>query len=51
MQLPEPYFMKKDEWYYFDPDAFRYKLTKKAPPEAIKSYEDFYQKFEGVDEE
>lgn len=39
----EPYFMENKEWYYFDESDFMYKLTKKAPPEAVQSYDDFYK--------
>lgn len=42
MFQPKPYFMENKEWYYFDEEEFCYKLTDKAPPEAIKSYDDFY---------
>ena len=30
MTVPEPYFMKNEEWYYFDEEEFLYKLTDKA---------------------
>lgn len=39
----EPYFMKNKDWYYFDKGEWCYKLTKKAPLKAKKSYEDFYK--------
>ena len=39
----EPYFMKDSSWYYFDEKEFRYKLTDKAPNEAIVSYKEFYE--------
>jgi hypothetical protein len=40
--------MKNKEWYYFDPaDSEKgIKLTDKAPPEAVKSYEKFYAESE-----
>ena len=38
--LKLPYFMKKDDWYYFGDDD-KYHLTEKAPPKAVKSYEKF----------
>lgn len=46
MYQSKPYFMKNSEWYYYDPnDGERgYKLTPQAPPEAIKSYNEFYAK-------
>lgn len=38
-----PYFMTNEEWYVIDPedDECAYKLTDKAPQEAIDSYNDF----------
>ena len=43
MILEEPYYMTNEEWYYFDEKESRYKLTDKAPPEAIKSYEEYQE--------
>jgi hypothetical protein len=37
-----PYFMTNKEWYYYDEVEEMFKLTDKAPPEAVKSYEEFY---------
>lgn len=37
-----PYFMTNEEWYYYDEVEEMFKLTDKAPPEAVKSYEEFY---------
>ena len=37
-----PYFMKNKEWYYYDEKEEKYKLTDKAPKEAIESYKEFY---------
>ena len=42
MRARAPYFMKNQEWYYFDEENFCYKLTDKAPPDAVKSYNEFY---------
>lgn len=39
----EPYFLSNKEWYYFDEREFCYKLTDKAPNEAVKSYNEFYK--------
>ena len=39
----EPYFLNNKEWYYFDEREFCYKLTDKAPKEAIKSYKEFHR--------
>ena len=41
-----PYFLTNESWYYHDEDEMRYKLTDKAPEEAIKSYIDFYSDIE-----
>ena len=38
----EPYFMKNEEWYYFDKKQHKFKLTEKAPREAVQSYKEFY---------
>lgn len=38
----KPYFMSNDEWYYFDEKEWCYKLTDKAPEDAIESYNEFY---------
>ena len=46
MTLPEPYFMSNKEWYYFDEEDFKYKLTDKAPQKARESYEEFYKELE-----
>lgn len=48
MRMPEPYFMKKNEWHYFDGDEFKYKLTDKASKKAIDSYKEFYESFKKV---
>ena len=41
--VSKPYFMKNEEWYYYDEKEEEYKLTDKAPIEAIESYEEFYE--------
>lgn len=41
-----PYFLTNPEWYYFDEKEFKYKLTDKAPREAIDSYNEFYKKLD-----
>ena len=46
MTLQEPYFMKNEEWFYFDETEFKYKLTDKAPKKAQESYEEFYKELE-----
>ena len=51
MNLPEPYFMKNKEWFYFDENQFRYVLTSKAPPKAIESYNEFYNQVDGQNRE
>ena len=41
-----PYFMKNKDWYYWDEKAERFKLTNKAPKEAIESYNEWYSEEE-----
>lgn len=43
MKQEMPFFMTNDEWYYFDENEHRLKLTEKAPEKAKKSYEEFYK--------
>ena len=43
MIMNEPYFMTNDKWYYYDENEGKFKLTDKAPPEAIESYKEFYK--------
>lgn len=43
MTTDKPYFMTNEEWYYFDEEEFKYKLTDKATEEARKSYEEYYE--------
>lgn len=45
----KPYFMTNKSWYYFDQEEWRYKLTDSAPPDAQKSYEEFYNTTAEVD--
>lgn len=47
--LSEPYFLKNEEWFYFDEIEFRYKLTDKAPEKAKESYKAFYEELEKGD--
>ena len=44
----EPYFLSNKDWYYYDEEDFCYKLTDKATKEAIKSYKEFYNKFDDM---
>ena len=41
--IERPYFMSNPEWYYFDEEEFKYKLTEKAPKKAVKSYNEVYE--------
>lgn len=45
MLQEEPYFMKNEEWYKHDDKHNKYVLTDKAPEEARKSYEKFYNEY------
>ena len=38
----EPYYMKDKSWYYHDEEKGIDVLTPEAPPEAVKSYKEFY---------
>lgn len=46
----KPYFMENEDWYYFDKEEWRYKLTDKAPKEAVESYNEFYSDDIEIDE-
>ena len=48
MTVDEPYFMTNKDWFYFDEEEFCYKLTDKAPKEAIESYKEFYKMLDNV---
>lgn len=44
-----PLFMENEDWFYYDPDMTDnrgYKLTDKAPKEAVESYNEFYAMLE-----
>lgn len=41
--VPMPYFLTNKEWYYYDKEKEMYKLTDKATPLAIISYNEFYK--------
>ena len=42
----KPYFLTNKEWYYYDMDSGRYKLTDKAPKKAIDSYNEYYKELD-----
>ena len=44
--LKKPYFLTNEDWYYYDYEELRYRLTDKAPEKAVKSYEEFYKSIE-----
>ena len=41
-------FLQNEEWYYWDEKEWKYKLTDKAPKEAIDSYKEFYKEDEYI---
>lgn len=44
MTMNMPYFMEKDEWFYYDEEEYlAFRLTDKAPKEAYESYKDYLQ--------
>ena len=45
LSFNKPYFMTDDSWYYYDRASFKYKLTDKAPKEAIDSYKEYYEEY------
>lgn len=50
--MPLPYFLTNKEWYEevsLEESDRGFILTDKAPPEAVKSYEEFYNDTEIVD--
>lgn len=49
MMVEKPYFLTNEEWYYEDEEEGIYKLTEKAPPEAVKSYREFYELLDKYD--
>ena len=42
-------FPNNEEWYYYDWNEMKYKLTDKAPKEAIESYKEFYEEIDYED--
>ena len=42
MIFDKPYFMNNPQWFYFDENEWRYKLTDKATESCKKSYAEFY---------
>lgn len=46
MYVERPYFLTNEEWYYFDEEEFKYKLTDKATDKAKESYKKFYKEME-----
>jgi len=45
MLQERPYFMSNKEWYTHDDKHNKFVLTDKAPEEARKSYEKFYNEY------
>lgn len=41
--VERPYFLENEEWYYYDEKEEMFKLTDKASPKAIDSYNEFYK--------
>lgn len=46
-----PYFMKNDEWYYFDYKKKKYMLTDKATEKAKISYKEYMKEIEDMESE
>lgn len=47
----KPYFMQDKKWYFYNEEEKKYELTDEAPEEAVKSYIDFYQEDDNVEED
>lgn len=47
--LDTPYFFENKDWYYYDEEDEVYKLTDKAPKEAIESYNEFYSEIKNLE--
>lgn len=45
--LDMPYFMTDQEWFYFDFEDGKWKLTDKAPDDAKQSYAEYMTALEG----
>lgn len=45
-----PYFMKNEDWYYFDDKEEIYKPTMNAPEKAVRSIDRFNKEHTGYDE-
>lgn len=43
MEKIEPYWHKNKDWYYWDKEKRKFKLTNKAPQKAIDSYNEYYK--------
>lgn len=46
-----PYFMENEDWYYHDEKEWKFKLTDKAPPKAVESYNEFYKEIDKIYED
>lgn len=47
--MERPYFLSDPSWYEYDEDEGIYRLTDKAPEEARKSYDEFYETLDKLD--
>lgn len=48
MELPEPFFLKNEKWYNYNVATMQYELTEEAPPEAVKSFKEYYEQWEAL---
>ena len=54
MTMPMPKFLENEEWYtksYDENGDTVYELTEAAPPEAVKSFQEFYGPIDLLDDE
>ncbi len=49
-EIARPYFMTNEEWYTYNVEKGELELTDKAPPKAIKSYKEYYELVEKLEE-
>lgn len=45
MIMKTPYFMTNKEWFRKNPETGKLELTEKATPEAIKSFKEYFERY------
>lgn len=49
MEMNKPFYMTNESWFYHDDESGRDVLTDKAPPEAVKSYKEYWEALDKQD--